>query len=190
MEPSVFTTNTTNTVPSIPILLAWVGYFRLLFRYLLQASMPPTGVGMVSTTSKITSAFSSTGASVMTTSLITVSSLTSTSKLTSISSISTSSGTSSMIGCSTGGGGGGGGCSVIGISSNSSNSSLTDPRSFKAPSSYDLYSKANRTIPTLIAKPRFKNIPDFLVKSALGVFLASMITFLYKWLYFFSLEIT
>src|SRR5690606_30319587 len=117
MEPSVFTTNTTYTVPSIPILLAWVGYFRLLLRYLFHPSIPPGGVGIVSTTSKISSAFSSTGASVITTSFITVSSLTSTSKFTSISSISTSSGTSSMMGCSMGGGGGGGGCSVIGISS-------------------------------------------------------------------------
>src|SRR5690606_41182485 len=88
-----------------------------------------------------------------------------------------------MMGCSMGGGGGGGGCSVIGISSNSSNSSLIAPKSFRAPSSNDLYSKAKRTIPTLIAKPRFINIPDYLIKSALGVFLASMIhlpLFLFK----------
>src|SRR5690606_8160976 len=94
IDPSVFTTNTTYTVPSIPILRAWVGYLRLLLKYLFQPSIPPGCVGIVSTTSKISSAFSTTGASAITTSLMTVSSLTSTSKFTSISSISTSSGTS------------------------------------------------------------------------------------------------
>lgn len=61
IDPSLLTTKTKNTVPSIPILTACLGYVKLPLRYCAHPSIPPGGVGICSAKSLTSSAVSAKG---------------------------------------------------------------------------------------------------------------------------------